>query len=144
MTEEPKILKEGKGFHKKLQRDWIENAEGTIKTEKHIKKPNGRTGRIDIHVKSNNKLIVVVEIKNSNWDNMTIKAMKRNVIRQSKQVWNYINSQRIDNKDISPGIIFPKRPKSEHKLKLIEKLFEDHLISVAWEGETIYERRKRL
>jgi len=37
MTEEPKRLKEGKGFHKKLQGDWIENAEGTIKTEKHIK-----------------------------------------------------------------------------------------------------------
>ena len=71
-------------------------------------------------------------------------SYKKNIIRQAKQVWDYTNSQRMDNKDISPGIIFPKRPKSEHKLKLIEKLFEDHLISVAWGEETIYERRKRL
>ena len=75
---------------------------------------------------------------------MTIKAIKRNVTHQAKQVQDYIDSQRMDNKDISPGIIFPKRLKSEHKLNLIEKLFEDHLVSVAWEEEVINERRKRL
>jgi len=45
--------------------------------------------------------------------------------------------------NVSPGIVFPKRPESKYKLKLIEKLFEDQFISVAWEDETIGERNKR-
>ena len=64
---------------------------------------------------------------------------------------NYIESQILDGKyvptgvrkDISPGIIFPRRPKNENLLKLIEESFEDEGIAVVWEDESIEERKKR-
>ena len=142
MAKEPKRLEKGKIYHKEVQSDWKENAEGIIKTEKNIVKPDGKIGRIDIHIKADNKLVAVVEIKNSNWDKMTIGAVKRNVKRQTKQVWDYINSQ-LEYKDISPGIIFPKKPKNPSRLNLIEKLFGKQSISVVWEDETIEKRKDR-
>ncbi len=143
MAKEPIRLEKGKKYHKEVQSDWKENAKGIIKTEKNIVKPDGKNGRIDIHIEADNKLIAVVEIKNSNWDKMTIKAIKRNVKRQAKQVWDYINSQ-LEDKEVSPGIIFPEKPKNLSRLRLIEKLFKEKLISVVWEDETIEKRKDRL
>ena len=143
MAKEPKQLKRGKIYHKKLQKDWKHSSEGIVGLEKHIKKPNNGIGRIDIHVEADNKLVAVVELKNSDWDKMAVEAVKINVKRYSKQVWGYIDSQLDDKKDISPGIIFPEKPNSMKKLELIEKLFEEQFISVVWEDESIKERKKR-
>lgn len=100
-------------------------------------------GRIDIHIEADNKLVAVVELKNSDWDRMATKSVKRNVKRQAKQMWSYIDSQLSDRKEVSPGIIFPKKPKDANKLELIEVLFEEEFISVVWEDETIDERKNR-
>ena len=143
MAKEPKQLKRGKIYHKKLQKDWKHSSEGIVGLEKHIKKPNNGIGRIDIHVEADNKLVAVVELKNSDWDKMAVEAVKINVKRYSKQVWGYIDSQLDDKKDISPGIIFPEKPNIMKKLELIEKLFEEQFISVVWEDESIKERKKR-
>jgi len=143
MKKEPKQLNQGKIYHKKIQGNWKTGAEGIVITEKEIKKPGGRKGRIDIHVESDGNLIAVVEIKNSNWDKMTIEATKRNVYRQIRQIWDYINSQLEIKNDVSPGIIFPKKPNSNYQLELIEKLFEEQGISVVWENESIDEKKKR-
>jgi Holliday junction resolvase-like predicted endonuclease len=119
-TTEPTQLSCGKAFHKKIQTDWLKTAEGRIVIEKAITKPTGRKGRIDIFVDDDgDKLVAIAEVKNSDWDKMTDSAVKRNIRRQSKQIWDYINSQLSPKKDVSPGIIFPKRPKNKNKLKLI-------------------------
>lgn len=143
MVKEPKKLQRGKAYHKKVQHDWEKTAEGIIDAEKTIKKPDGRSGRIDIHVEADNKLVAVVELKNSNWDRMTIEAVKRNVKRQAKQIWSYTDSRLSDGKEISPGIVFPKKPKDDKKLELIEELFAEQLISVVWDDESTAERKRR-
>jgi len=61
-------------------------------------------------------LVSCVEIKASNWDRMTEQSIRRNVKRQISQVWDYIESELEKGKEISSGIIFPKRPKSKKKL----------------------------
>jgi len=136
-------LKRGRKFHTKVQKDWKENAEGIKKIEKPCTKPSGRKGRMDIHVQDEDekKLVACVEIKASDWDKMTEKAVIRNVRRQIRQVWDYIESELERGKEISPGIIFPKRPKSNNRILLIEKLFEEEGIPVVWEDETIEERK---
>jgi len=143
MNKEPKYLKKGKEFHKKIQLDWLDSAKGEVKSEKFTVKPSEKKGRMDIFVKADNELVAVVEIKNTKWGYMDIKAIRRNIKRQSKQIWDYIDSQLIAEKDVSPGIIFPKRPKNYERLKLIERLFEEQGIPVVWQDETIEERRKR-
>ena len=141
---EPTRLREGKRFHKKIQADWINTAEGQILVEKAIVKPTGRKGRIDIFVDvDGGRMVAVAEVKSSAWDKMTEVAVRRNVKSQIKQIWTYINSQLKKGLDISPGIIFPARPKDETRMKLIEEMFEEEGIPVVWQDESIEERKSR-
>ena len=134
-------LRQGKAFHKKVQKNWLQNAEGEVKCEKLLIKSSGRI--MDIYINSDNTLVTVVELKASNWDIMTNKAVHINVNKQAKQIWNYIESQLKLKKEVSPGIIFPKRPKNNDRMVLIERLFEEHGIPVVWDNESIKERKKR-
>jgi hypothetical protein len=74
---------------------------------------------------------------------MTDSAVRRNVRRQIRQVWNYIESQLKTKKDVSPGIIFSKQPQDKERMKLIESMFEEEGIPVVWQDETIEERKMR-
>ncbi|MHC4719918.1 MAG: hypothetical protein ACYSYT_05510 [Planctomycetota bacterium] len=124
--------------------NWLQTAEGKILTEKGITKPSGRKGRIDIFVDTDGeKLVAVAEVKASDWENMTDSAVRRNERRQIKQIWDYIDSQLKAKRDVSPGIIFPKRPKHRARMKLIEDMFEEEGIPVVWHDETIEERKAR-
>ena len=71
MAKEPVQLKRGKTYHKKIQKSWKQTAEGIIVPEKQIKKLNNKVGRIDIHIEADNKLVAVVELKNSDLDRMS-------------------------------------------------------------------------
>jgi hypothetical protein len=127
-----------------VQADWLNTAEGQILIEKTITKLTGRKGRIDVFVTDRgSNLVAVAEVKASNWEKMTDLAVRRNVRRQIKQIWDYIESQLKTEKDVSPGIIFPKRPKDDKRMRLIEDLFEEEGIPVVWQDETIEERKAR-
>ena len=141
--EEPKHLRQGKEFHKKIQDSWHNEAEGDVETEKYLTKSSGKKGRMDIFVKSDETLVGIAEIKNSDWDAMTPTSIKRNVRRQIRQIWAYIESQLELEKHVSPGILFPKRPKNLETMNLIEQLFEEEGIPVVWEDESIEERKAR-
>lgn len=140
---EPKQLFRGKELHKKLQEDWHKTASGEVKHEEGVVKPSGRKGRIDIFVNADDNEVAVVEIKTSDWDSMTLNALRRNVSRQASQIWDYIESQLEQGKTVSPGVIFPKRPKDKKRMELIEKLFDEREIPVVWEDESIEERKAR-
>ena len=143
-TEEPTQLRRGKAFHKKMQADWLNTAERQILIEKTITKLTGRKGRIDIFVSDGgDNLVAVAEVKASDWDRMIGSAVRRNVRRQIKQIWDYIESQLKTEKEVSPGIIFPKRPKDKERMRLIEDMFEEEGIPVVWQDETIEERKAR-
>lgn len=139
----PEQLLRGNKFHKEIQENWKKTAEGKVKSERTILKQSGRKGRVDIFVDDEDPegVIAIVEIKASNWDKMTETAVRRNVRRQIKQIWGYIESQISkgeyvktgEGKSVSPGIIFPKRPTDKIRMKLIEDLFEEEGIPVVWE-----------
>jgi len=140
---EPKRLRDGKAFHKKVQGDWQADAEGDVEVEKTVKKKGAKTGRLDVFVSEDgNEVRAIVEIKNSDWDAMTPQAVRRNVKRQARQIWKYIELQTMLD-GICPGIVFPKRPDDVKRLELIEQLFEEEAIAVVWEDETTEERKAR-
>ena len=145
MTEsnEPKHLRHGKEVHKRIQKEWHKSAEGSIVSEKTITKPSGRKGRMDIFVASDETLVAVAEIKCSKWDAMTLATVRKNVRRQARQIWDYIESQLELGKDVSPGVIFTKLPKDPHRMKLVERLFNEEGIAVVWEDEVATKRKAR-
>lgn len=140
---EPKRLREGKAFHEKVQADWHARAQGDVQTEMTVKKDGCRTGRLDVFVfEDGSEVRAVVEIKHSDWDKMTPQAVRRNVQRQIRQIWRYIDLQpTLDG--ICPGVVFPRRPSDPKRLELIEHMFEEEGVSVVWEDESIEERKAR-
>lgn len=132
---EPARLRKGKKIHRTIQNSWCTTAEGKVETEKPIKKLNERKGRIDVCVVSDGNLVAVIEVKDSNWDAMTDEAVKRNVQRQARQIWNYIESQLATGKEVSPGIVFPKRPSDPARANQIESMFGEAGIPVVWDND---------
>ena len=153
MSNEPTQLRRGRAFHNLIQDEWHKEAEGDVKHEKHITKPNGRKGRIDVFVNDDDpkSSVAIVEIKATDWDKIAQKNIRRNVRRQIRQIWSYIESQILNGKhvegaigkDVCPGIIFPKRPKDKATMQLIEDIFEEEGIPVVWHDETKQERKAR-
>lgn len=153
MKKEPSQLRRGKAFHKLIQQEWELEAEGDIESERHIRKPNGRKGRVDVFVNDDDPkgTVAIVEVKATDWDKIKKKNVRRNVQRQIRQIWSYIESQILngeyvkdgEGKAVCPGIIFPRRPKDRERMKQIEKMFEEEGIPVVWHDETTEERRMR-
>jgi hypothetical protein len=142
---EPVQLARGKAFHKEVQRDWRLNAEGTITVERTVRKPSGRRGRIDVHADSPglDSVVGVAEVKATDWDQMMEQAVRRNAQRYIRQIWAYIDSQIAEGRAVSPGVIFPARPKSRERLRMVEALFEAEGIPVVWWDESTAERKAR-
>lgn len=141
--EEPKCLRDGKAFHRRVQADWMEKAQGDVQTEPAISMPGKKPGRMDVFVsEEGSEVRAIVEIKHSDWDKMKPDAVRRNVKRQARQIWRYIELQEsVDG--ICPGIVFPKRPSDPKRMKQIEALFEEEGIPVVWEDESIVARKAR-
>jgi len=89
--------------------------------------------------------VAIVEAKASDWDKMTDVAVRKNVRRQIRQVWRYIESQIVvgeftptgEQRSVCPGIVFPTRPKDKHRMQLIEDLFLQEGIVAVWDDESI-------
>ena len=153
MGKEPEQLKRGKAFHRLIQAEWASEAQGHICAERTITKPNGRRGRVDVFANDADPkgVVAIVEVKATDWDRIKAKNIHRNVRRQIRQIWSYIESQIRDGKyvrggvekDVCPGIIFPRRPRDPGRMKLIEELFEEEGIPVVWHDETLEECRAR-
>jgi excisionase family DNA binding protein len=141
--EEPQRLRRGKAFHKRVQLEWTEQAEGDVEIEASTVKLNGRRGRIDVFVDVDDDMVAIVEIKASDWDRMTLDAVRGNVERQASQIWGYIDSQLAEGRDVCPGVILQKRPVSRERLDMIESLFDELGISVVWDDETVEEAKER-
>jgi hypothetical protein len=137
---EPRILKRGKEFHKRVQKDWDDNAEGGRIFNEHmiplIKKSSinhKKRGRLDIFVDELNDYVSVIEIKSTDWDKVKEKNRKKLLSSHRRQVWKYIEEY-IDIKkiDVCPGIIYPKSPSTAGLKKLIEKELNDYGLQVVW------------
>jgi len=139
---EPDRLRAGRALHEEVQRAWESKADGDVSRERRITKPSGRAGRIDIHVDADG-VVAVVEIKNSDWDAMKPNAVRRNARRYARQLWSYVEAELDDGSSVSPGIVFPRRPKTPGRLEEIERLFDEEGIPVVWEDESIQARRAR-
>ena len=146
MTQEPSILRNGKEFHKQVQEEWSKTAVGHVKIEEGVSKSDKSKGRADIFVDEiGEDLVSIVEIKNTDWDKIKPENIQRNVKRQARQLWDYIEFQTDSNRrSVSPGIIYPKIPKDPEKLRLVESILEGECIQVVWENVSIEAARLRM
>jgi hypothetical protein len=153
MRSEPLPLRRGKAFHKLIQAEWEREAQGKVTSEEPVTKPTGRRGRVDVFIDDDDPKapIAVIEIKATDWERIKPQNVRRNVKRQIRQIYSYVESQILEGeyvkggkgKDVCPGIIFPKRPLDQALLEMIEELFFKACIQVVWHDETMEECKSR-
>lgn len=144
---EPAALRRGKAFHGRVQREWLHTAkDGKPRPGRYVQRLRGKRGRVDILVEElGDDMVSIIEIKASDWDKMSEPNVIRNVRRQSRQVWSYVEAQvELLNRQVCPGIIFQKMPKDQARLQLIEKILSDDGIQVVWHDESIEHLRSRM
>ena len=129
---EPNRLKQGKAFHRTVQEEWRQEAEGKVEPEKTVKYASKGRGRVDIMVDAKERTKALVEIKHTDWDRMTEGAVRRNALRHIRQVWRYIDAQPNDADGVCPGVIYAKCPGSVARKQQIETLFIEAGIPVVW------------
>ena len=145
-SHEPRQLRRGKAFHKTIQQEWRATAiDGEPHSERTIRRLNGRYGRVDVLVEELGDMVSVIEIKCTDWDRMTEANVVRNVKRQIRQIWTYVEAElELYGCDVCPGVIFPKLPRSAERLGLIETMFNSEGIQVVWHNEGWDQLKKRM
>jgi len=139
---EPKSLREGKAFHKKVQGDWELTVKGGKFYPEHTISlvPNNSThkrqGRLDIFVDDVGDFVSVIEIKSTDWDAVKPKNRKRLLCSHKRQVWRYIDRYvDLEKVDVCPGIIYRSPPSTPGLREDIEEYLNQWGLQVVWYEE---------
>lgn len=141
----PAPLRRGLDFEAGVRLTWEAEADGVFdQSTRYVKTQDGRRGYIDIRMLlEDDTLVAIVEVKDYSWDRMTVAQMSRSIRRIARQLDKYIDAALESGQDISAGVVFKARPTTPGRLEDIEAALDEYGISVAWEDETIEERRAR-
>jgi len=141
---EPKILRRGKLFHRKIQTDWLRSiVDGNPVVEHSISLHTSptyiqrvRRGRMDIFIDELGSFVSIVEIKSTNWDRIKKSNISNLLSSHRRQIWKYIDEYIGFTKiDVCAGIIYPKEPLIKTKRMTVEASMNDYGIQVVWQDQ---------
>jgi hypothetical protein len=80
--------------------------------------------------------VVIVELKASNWDQMTSRRVRPNALRHARQLWRYVETELdVLHHEVLPAIVYPVAPKTPGRKAEIEAILEERGIQVVWRAE---------
>lgn len=141
---EPELLRICKAFGKLVAIQYPTGmAEGTAQAEKPVTVTGGRAGRIDLLLVIDDQgrpLLVVVEVKNTDWDAHAAHRLRPNLARHARQVWRYIDSllpalETGELAGVQAALVYPRRPSLPGRAKLVEGVLGEQGISVLFYEE---------
>lgn len=80
-------------------------------------------------------MIILVEIKATDWDAMRPERVRPNALRHIRQIWRYIEAD-LGPADVVPALVYPAAPRDPDRRREIEALMDQHLIQVVWRAES--------
>ena len=138
-------LKRGTAFHHTVQTTFVAGLMGAdAKPERVIRLARGRTGRIDLLVMTTGaeRIAVVVEIKNTDWDQLPVRRVRPNLRAHVRQLQNYLDTI-IDEIGTPDGwtsaagvLLYPRRPTSRYPMDTISQIVDELALMVVWHDET--------
>ncbi len=141
---EPEMLRRGKAFHRRVQKDWAGTIERQpVRIERNIALgiPSDaagplRRGRIDIFVDQTGDFVTVVEIKSTNWDRVRPANRRRLLAAHCRQVFKYVDTY-LDRErvNVCAGIIYPKPPSRGAVRDEVEEFLNGNALQVVWYEE---------
>ncbi len=132
---EPSVLRRGKRLEAQEKAGWSRRKGEELLFEKRVVDPRGKRGRLDIFVRSDDQLAAIGEVKATNWDKVRPNRVRALASRHARQVWRYIDTHLGQGLDVSPGIIYPRPPRSSRKRALVEETLNGKLIQCVWRRE---------
>jgi hypothetical protein len=79
-----------------------------------------------------NRIVVIDEIKRSDWDRMAPQRVRPNALRYARQLWRYIDADEAAAFPVVMAAIhFPARPTAIRAAE-VEAIFEEAGVSVIW------------
>ncbi len=136
---EPRQLRRGKRFHKRIQEAWQDPNDKTFRVEKRVDiefPPElaalKRTGRIDVYFGlSDASGAAIFEIKATDWDK--VKYRRKLLGSHRRQLLKYVD-QFLLLKDISvcATVVYPTRPTGHGVCQEVEDYMGEWAIQVMW------------
>jgi hypothetical protein len=133
-------LMAGQAFHKAVQAAFLAGLAGaTGFEERPWRLISGGRGRVDLSVEVDGaeQMLVVIEIKGTDWDAIPANRVVKNLRRHLRQLQRYLDTAVEDMEagqweSIAGALIYPVRPADAEKLAVIEALTDEQAIQLAW------------
>jgi hypothetical protein len=141
---EPDVLRIGKAFGRLVATEYPKGmVDGTAAAEVAVPAVRSRYGRIDLLADvddSGRPLLVVIEVKNTDWDARADHRVMPNLSRHTRQVWRYLDAlmPRVDAGELAglqAALLYPHRPSDPGRAQLIEETLDRQGISVVFYDE---------
>jgi hypothetical protein len=135
-------LAAGQAFHRPVQSAFLSGLTGAAGfPERHWRLFGQRRGRVDLAVEvEGEQMLVIIEIKATNWDLIPANRRIRNLRRHLHQLQGYLDSAMEDMDagrwaSIAGCLLYPARPSSAETAAVIERLAGEQAIMVTWYEE---------
>jgi hypothetical protein len=141
-------LAKGRAFHDTVQSAFLTDlANATGFRERAWRLTAGGRGRVDLAVVTDDreKMLIIIEIKGTDWDNIRADRVKRNVQRHIRQLLGYLDAaigelEAGQWEGVAGALLYPSRPASAESLACIEAAAADQAIMVTWYDEVDWRR----
>ena len=144
-------LKRGLEFQQEVYQDFLKHSkDGRVDVEtqvsfKGVESVHQKRGRIDVFISGLEDMVVIIEVKATDWNRIKPKNINRNLYRHQKQIFNYIEKYiTIDHVDVGHGIVYPKPPRDPTLKEYIETRMLDYYgVPVYWFTDIKWKKPKK-
>jgi hypothetical protein len=137
-------LATGRAFHGTVQSAFLTDLTGaTGFRERGWRLAAGGRGRVDLAVVTDDreKMLVIIEIKGTDWNKIRTGRVKPNVQRHIRQLLAYLDTAISELEagqweGVAGALLYPSRPASPETLACIQSAADEQAIMMTWYDET--------
>ena len=132
-------LAAGQAFHKAVQSAFLTGLAGASGfRERRWRLVGERRGRVDLAVEvEGEQMLVIIEIKATNWNKIPADRLMRNLRRHLHQLQGYLDTA-IEEMEagqwagVAGALLYPARPTGIETMEVIESIAGEQAIMVTW------------
>ena len=145
-------LATGRAFHATVQSAFLTGlTDASGFKERSWRLAAGGRGRVDLAVVTDDrdKMLIIIEIKGTDWDKIRADRVRRNVQRHIRQLLAYLDTAISELEagqweGVAGALLYPSRPASPETLAYIQAAADEQAIMVTWYEEADWRSPKSI